>query len=97
MYGCYEIKGNHIIICVKVIARSKRTELRAIEPSFIKICIKEEAKEDLANRALISFLSRWLILPETRIHFLTGKHAPLKHLLLQDYKEQQLLEFLRGS
>ena len=72
---------------IKIIPNSSKNEILKMENGFLKIKIKEPAQKNLANKELISFLSKTLKTKKSNIK-IKGKIYRKKTIFLENLNEK---------
>lgn len=67
-----------MLIHVKVKAGSKKDSVTKKSDTSYVVCVKEEAKENMANRKMIFLIAGKLNVPTAVIRLITGHHTPSK-------------------
>src|SRR4051812_33591933 len=74
-------KGPHLILHVKVIPNSSRTQIAGLlgkPPIALKIKVAQPPEDGRANRAVIELLAETLGIPQSQITLLSGQTRPQK-------------------
>ena len=84
-----------VFIKVKVLPRSSLNKIVGMEGDVLKIKIKPAPVEGLANRELISLLSKHLRIAKDKIKIISGHKSRLKMLKFSDIKDLSILNSLK--
>ena len=82
-------------IKVKVLPRSSLNKIVGMEGDVLKIKIKPAPVEGLANRELISLLSKHLRIAKDKIQIISGHKSRLKMLKFSDIEDLSILNSLK--
>ena len=77
-----KISENGLIVNFRIIPNSSKNDI-IIEDDYIKIKITAQPIENMANKALIEFLSKYLKLPKTNIEIIRGETSKDKTVLFK--------------
>jgi len=83
--GCGEI-----VITVKIVPGSSRTESVGMHDQMYKIKIAAPPEKGKANKMLIMFLAKELNIRKNAIQIKSGKTSPVKQVLLQGVTKQDV-------
>ena len=79
---------------VKVLPRASRNSVAGIEGEFLKIRLMAPPVDGKANQVLIEFLSKWLAVPQSRVHIQAGLLSRRKVVLVENYESTRFCELL---
>jgi len=89
-----EQRNNQLLLHVKVVPNSSRTQLAGTLGNALKIKVAQPPEDGKANKALIAFLAEILRIPKNNIALVSGQTRPQKTLQLvgitQDVAERLL-------
>ena len=91
-YKWMTIKGDNIIIDVKVVPNSSKNSI-SNEGEFLKIKLTAPPVDNKANKALIEYLSKQLKIPKTSIELKSGATSKNKRFVLPT-NTKEILETL---
>ena len=86
---------SEVFIKVKILPRSSLNKIVGMEGDVLKIKIKPAPVEGLANRELISLLSKHLRIAKDKIKIISGHKSRLKMLKFSDIKDLSILNSLK--
>jgi len=69
-------------IKVKVNPRAKKEKLKQTKENYFEISVKEEAKNNLANRRIIEIIAQFFDLPKGKVRIINGHQSPNKLLII---------------
>lgn len=70
-------------IKIKVSAGAKKETFRKKSEDHFEISVKEEAKQNMANRRVVEVVARELRIPKEKIKIISGHHSPGKILSIR--------------
>lgn len=79
---------------VRVYPGSAIDSIKEATDTIIRIAIKEQAREGKANRALISFLSKALSIPKSRITIVRGNKSRDKVIRIEALRIEEIINRL---
>ena len=65
-------------VSVRVVAGQKRESVEALANGRLKICVKEPAKQNLANRRVLALVAAHFNLPQNKVRLISGHTSPSK-------------------
>ncbi len=65
-------------ISVRVVAGAKEEGVEALTKGRLKISVKEPAKQNLANRKVLSLVAKHFKLSVAKVRLISGHHTPSK-------------------
>lgn len=71
-------------IKVKVTAGAKKESFKQKSKDHFEISVKEEAKQNMANRKVLEIVARELGVPKEKIKIISGHHSPSKILSVRE-------------
>ena len=77
-----EQRGQTLLLHVKVVPNSSRTQLAGTLGNALKIKVAQRPEDGKANKAVIAFLAEILRLPQSNITLVSGQTRPQKTLQL---------------
>jgi hypothetical protein len=85
-----------IVIKVKVLPRSSRTEIAGKENDVYKVKLTDPPVEGRANKALIAFLAEKLGVPKRDIEMVSGKTGRLKTVRIRGLTAGEIAQALEA-
>jgi len=85
-----------IVIKVKVLPRSSRTEIAGRENDVYKVKLTDPPVEGRANKALIAFLAEKLGVPKRDIEIVSGKTGRLKTIRIRGLTAGEIAQALEA-
>ena len=85
-----------IVIKVKVLPRSSRTEIAGRENDVYKVKLTDPPVEGRANKALIAFLAEKLGVPKRDIEMVSGKTGRLKTIRIRGLAAVEIAQALEA-
>ena len=85
-----------IVIKVKVLPRSSRTEIAGKENDVYKVKLTDPPVEGRANKALIAFLAEKLGVPKRDIEIVSGKTGRLKTVRIRGLTAGEIAQALEA-
>jgi hypothetical protein len=85
-----------IVIKVKVLPRSSRTEIAGRENDVYKVKLTDPPVEGRANKALIAFLAEKLGVPKRDIEIVSGKTGRLKTIRIRGLTAVEIAQALEA-
>ena len=79
-----------IVITVKVVPGSSRTEVAGIHGQMYKIKIAAPPEKGKANKMLVDFLAKQLNIKKKAVQIKNGQTSPVKQILLQGVTKQDV-------
>ena len=89
-----EQRNNQLLLHVKVVPNSSRTQLAGTLGNALKIKIAQPPEDGKANKAVIQFLAETLHLPQNNITLVSGQTRPQKTLQLVGITQAAAEQFL---
>ncbi|MCE5186130.1 MAG: DUF167 domain-containing protein [Planctomycetaceae bacterium] len=78
----YTSKDNGIVITVKVVPGSSRSEVVGLHGGMLKVKVAAAPEKGKANKALVEFLAKALHLKKTDLEITAGHTASVKQVFL---------------
>jgi len=88
-------KDAEVVIQVKVLPRSSRTEIVGKTDGIYRIKLTAPAVEGKANKALINFLAKKTGLPKQKVRIIKGEHSRNKTICIQSLSSENILKCLK--
>jgi hypothetical protein len=85
-----------MIIKVRVIPNSKRTEIVSRLGSILRVKIAEPAVDDKANKALLRFLADFFEVKSSKVYLRRGHRGREKIIEIEGRSEEDLHQMLDG-
>ena len=89
---CFKIRGNNIIIKVKIIPGSSKNEIIGAYNNALKIIITAPPVEDKANKKCIAYLAKYFDVVKSKIEIISGKHSKNKLIKIYDISQKKFLD-----
>ena len=87
---------SEVIIKVKILPRSSLNKIIGMEDDVLKIKVKPAPVQGLANKELITLLSKHLRIAKDKIEIISGHKSRLKAVKFRDIDELSILNSLNG-
>ena len=89
--------ANGLIINVKAVPGSEKTQVSGIQENVFKIRINAQAEKGKANKELIEFLSDLLEIRKLDIEIMKGETARHKQVLIKGIKKEEFFAKIGGN
>jgi len=89
-----EQRNNQLLLHVKVVPNSSRTQLAGVLGNALKIKVAQPPEDGKANKAVIAFLAEILRIPQGNITLVSGQTRPHKTLQLVGITQATAEQFL---
>lgn len=83
-------KGTLLLLYIQ--PGASRTEIKGIHGDRLKISVQAPPVEGAANAAVIEFISKWLKIPKSRIHLISGETSRQKNVWVAHLVDSSLLK-----
>ena len=81
-----------MLIRVKVKTNAKKEGITAQPKNIFAVSLKEKPEQNLANKKLVSVLSKHLSVPISKIRIIRGHHKPSKIISIADDSANDIIE-----
>lgn len=71
-------------ISVRVVAGAKAEKVERLTKGRLRIFVKEPAKQNLANKRVLTVLAKHLKLPTNKLRLISGTHTPAKLFSIEE-------------
>ena len=96
MNELFRIEGNRLLVNVKAIPQSSRTEFAGVKDNALRVRIAAAPEDGKANTELIAFLSKFLGCAKREIILKSGDRSRLKVIALPVSARQKLEKVFFG-
>ena len=86
----YQIKGDRLLLNIKAVPGSSKTEFTGVKDNRLRIRIAAAPEDGKANAELIAFLAKSLGCPKSEIKLQSGERSRLKVISLPASVRQEL-------
>jgi uncharacterized protein (TIGR00251 family) len=88
----FKIRGNDIVIKVKIIPGSSKNKMVGVHNDAIKITITTPPVEGKANKECIVYLSKYFDIAKSKIEIISGKSSKNKLIKIYDINQSKFLD-----
>lgn len=89
---CFEIRGNDIIIKVKIVPGSSKNKIIGVYNDALKISIAAPPVEGKANKKCIAYLAKYFDLAKSKIEIISGQTSKNKLIKIYDISPKEFLD-----
>ncbi len=89
---CFKIRGNNIIIKVKIVPGSSKNKIIGAYNGALKISITAPPVEGKANKKCIAYLAKYFDVAKSKIEIISGKNSKNKLIKIYDISQEKFLE-----
>ncbi len=89
---CFKIRGNNIIIKVKIVPGSSKNKIIGAYNDALKITITAPPVGDKANKKCIAYLAKYLDVAKSKIEIISGKNSKNKLIKIYDISQKEFLD-----
>jgi len=89
---CFKIRGNNIIIKVKIVPGSSKNKIIGAYNDALKISITAPPVEGKANKKCIAYLAKYFDVAKSKIEIISGKNSKNKLIKIYDISQEKFLE-----
>ncbi|MBA7588659.1 hypothetical protein ES708_30724 [subsurface metagenome] len=90
--GCFKIRGNNIIIKVKIVPGSSKNKIIGAYNDALKISITAPPVEGKANKKCIAYLAKYFDVAKSKIEIISGKNSKNKLIKIYDISQKEFLD-----
>ena len=91
---CFKIRGNDIIVKVKIVPGSSKNKIVGVYNDALKITVTAPPIEGKANKKCIAYLAKYFDIAKSKIEILSGKNSRNKLIKIYDINRTYFLEKL---
>jgi len=91
---CFKIRGNDIIVKVKIVPGSSKNKIVGVYNDALKITVTAPPIEGKANKKCIAYLAKYFDIAKSKIEILSGKNSRNKLIKIYDINRTDFLEKL---
>lgn len=92
---CFEIRGNDIIIKVKIVPGSSKNKIVGVYNDALKITIAAPPVEGKANKKCITYLAKYFDVAKSKVEIISGKSSKNKLIKIYDISQKEFLEKIK--
>jgi len=92
---CFKIRGNDIIIKVKIVPGSSKNKIIGVYNDALKITITAPPVEGKANKKCITYLAKYFDVAKSKIEIISGKNSKNKLIKIYDISQKEFLDKLK--
>lgn len=89
---CFKIRGNDIIIKVKIVPGSSRNKIIGAYNDALKISIAAPPVEGKANKKCIAYLAKYFDVTKSKIEIISGQTSKNKLIKIYDISPKEFLD-----
>lgn len=89
---CFKIRGNDIIIKVKIVPGSSKNKIIGAYNDALKISIAAPPVEGKANKKCIAYLAKYFDLAKSKIEIISGQTSKNKLIKIYDISPKEFLD-----
>lgn len=89
---CFKIRGNDIIIKVKIVPGSSRNKIIGAYNDALKISIAAPPVEGKANKKCIAYLAKYFDVAKSKIEIISGQTSKNKLIKIYDISPKEFLD-----
>lgn len=89
---CFEIRGNDIIIKVKIVPGSSKNKIIGVYNDALKISIAAPPVEGKANKKCIAYLAKYFDVAKSKIEIISGQTSKNKLIKIYDISPKEFLD-----
>ena len=89
---CFKIRGNDIIIKVKIVSGSSKNKIIGVYNDALKITITAPPVEDKANKKCIAYLAKYFDVAKSKIEIISGQTSKNKLIKIYDISQKEFLD-----
>ena len=91
---CFKIRGNDIIVKVKIVPGSSKNKIVGVYNDALKITVTAPLIEGKANKKCIAYLAKYFDIAKSKIEILSGKNSRNKLIKIYGINRTYFLEKL---
>ncbi len=89
---CFKIRGNDIIVKVKIVPCSSKNKIVGVYNDALKITVTTPPVEGKANKKCIAYLAKCFDVAKSKIEIISGKNSKNKLIKIYDISQEKFLE-----
>ncbi|MCK4309178.1 MAG: YggU family protein [Candidatus Atribacteria bacterium] len=89
---CYKIRGNDIIVKVKIVPGSSKNKIVGVYNDALKITVTAPPVEGKANKKCIVYLAKYFDIAKSKIEIISGQTSKNKLIKIYDISQEEFLE-----
>lgn len=89
---CFKIRGNDIIIKVKIVPGSSKNKIIGLYNDALKISIAAQPVEGKANKKCIAYLAKYFDVAKSKIEIISGQTSKNKLIKIYDISPKEFLD-----
>lgn len=89
---CFKIRGNDIIIKVKIVPGSSKNKIIGAYNDALKISIAAPPVEGKANKKCIAYLAKYFDVAKSKIEIISGQTSKNKLIKIYDISPKEFLD-----
>lgn len=89
---CFKIRGNDIIIKVKIVPGSSKNKIIGLYNDALKISIAAPPVEGKANKKCIAYLAKYFDVAKSKIEIISGQTSKNKLIKIYDISPKEFLD-----
>ena len=89
---CFKIRGNDIIVKVKIVPCSSKNKIVGVYNDALKITVTTPPVEGKANKKCIAYLAKYFDVAKSKIEIISGKNSKNKLIKIYDISQENFLE-----
>lgn len=89
---CFKIRGNDIIIKVKIVPGSSKNKIIGAYNDALKISIAAPPVEGKANKKCIAYLAKYFDVAKLKIEIISGQTSKNKLIKIYDISQKEFLD-----
>ncbi len=89
---CFKIRGNDIIIKVKIVSGSSKNKIIGVSNDALKITITAPPVEYKANKKCIAYLAKYFDVAKSKIEIISGQTSKNKLIKIYDISQKEFLD-----
>ena len=90
----FKIRGNDIIVKVKIVPGSSKNKIARVYNDALKISITASPVEGKANKKCIAYLAKYFDIAKSKIEIISGQTSKNKLIKIYDISQKEFLEKL---
>ena len=89
---CYKIRGNDIIVKVKIVPGSSKNKIVGVYNDALKITVTAPPVEGKANKKCIVYLAKYFDIAKSKIEIISGQTSKNKLIKICDISKEEFLD-----
>jgi len=91
---CFKIRGNDIIVKVKIVPGSSKNKIVGVYNDALKITVTAPPVEGKANKKCITYLAKYFDIAKSKIEIISGQTSKNKLIRIYDINRTDFLKKL---